>query len=410
MDTLDTLVTAAQSGDLDAFGHIVQRFQGMAYASAYAMLEDGHLAEDVAQEAFIEAYINLSNLRDPAAFPGWFRRIVFKQGDRFIRGKHLTTVPLEQNDACDLPMDHLNPALIVEDQEQQNVVRHAVETLPERERMVILLFYGSGYALKEIADYLEVPATTIKKRLFDARKHLKLQLMETVGSTLREQQHSYTDRFSDKVRLLIAIRLGDLAQVKSLLERYPLLINTKMVWQIASTSQSYPMFPAGYTALHEAAACGQTALVDLLLAFGANVNARTSSGITPLRLAVLYNHVGVVRRLLSHHADMRGELCRAAMREYREIVEWLLAHGVEVNAQEPSGRTALHWAALKGYGEMVQLLLQHGADGSIQDELGRTPADWAVARGHHDLADQLRPTSHVIQERPQLGLINEKGH
>src|SRR6185312_8867273 len=66
MEVLHSLVIAAQNGDMDAFGHIVQRFQAMAYTSAYAMLEDAQLAEDVAQEAFIEAYLNLPKLREPA--------------------------------------------------------------------------------------------------------------------------------------------------------------------------------------------------------------------------------------------------------------------------------------------------------------------------------------------------------
>jgi len=53
--SLSSLILAAQSGDLDAFAGIIKRFQGMAYASAYAMLDESYLAEDVAQEAFIEA-------------------------------------------------------------------------------------------------------------------------------------------------------------------------------------------------------------------------------------------------------------------------------------------------------------------------------------------------------------------
>ncbi|BCL82749.1 hypothetical protein ccbrp13_52140 [Ktedonobacteria bacterium brp13] len=75
MEALDTLVTAAQAGDLNAFSDIVQRFQGMAYVSAYTMLGDVQMAEDVAQEAFIEAYLHLPALHEPQAFPGWFRRI-----------------------------------------------------------------------------------------------------------------------------------------------------------------------------------------------------------------------------------------------------------------------------------------------------------------------------------------------
>ena len=68
--SLTTLITAAQSGDLDAFGQLVVRFQRMAYAVAYTMLGDAHLAEDVAQEAFIEAFICLPKLIEPLAFSG----------------------------------------------------------------------------------------------------------------------------------------------------------------------------------------------------------------------------------------------------------------------------------------------------------------------------------------------------
>ncbi len=60
MDTqLHSLILAAQGGDLEAFGAIVKRFQGMAYATAYTMLGDSGLAEDATQEAFMEAYSHL---------------------------------------------------------------------------------------------------------------------------------------------------------------------------------------------------------------------------------------------------------------------------------------------------------------------------------------------------------------
>ncbi|MGH2356216.1 MAG: RNA polymerase sigma factor, partial [Chloroflexota bacterium] len=90
------LVVAAQGGDLDAFGALVGRFQDLAYACAYAVLGDFHLAQDVAQEAFVEAYFDLPKLRETAAFPGWFRKIVFKRGDRLTRGQRVRTVPIEQ--------------------------------------------------------------------------------------------------------------------------------------------------------------------------------------------------------------------------------------------------------------------------------------------------------------------------
>ena len=67
----------------------------MAYGCAYSVLGDLELAEDAAQEAFLEAWRNLGKLRNPAAFPGWFRRIVRFRCSRLVRGKRVTTVPLE---------------------------------------------------------------------------------------------------------------------------------------------------------------------------------------------------------------------------------------------------------------------------------------------------------------------------
>ena len=76
MQELKSLIEAARLGDMKAYGTIVQRFADMAYGYAYAILGDFHLAEDAAQEAFVEAYYNLARLREAAAFPGWLRRIV----------------------------------------------------------------------------------------------------------------------------------------------------------------------------------------------------------------------------------------------------------------------------------------------------------------------------------------------
>ena len=151
MDTLSTLVKAAQGGDLKAFEKIVGLFQDMAYASAYSMINDAQLAEDVAQEAFIEAYLELSKLREPAAFPGWFRRIIFKQSDRLTRGKHIPTIPLEH--VYDDSMSDFSLTSLIEERERDEFVGNAIEELSDNERIVTLLFYTTGYALKDIATF-----------------------------------------------------------------------------------------------------------------------------------------------------------------------------------------------------------------------------------------------------------------
>ena len=87
MEKLTALVMRARAGELDAYGELVRRLQDMAYGYAYSILCDFHLAEDAAQEAFIQAYRDLEKLREPEAFPGWLRRIVFKYCDRTRRAR-----------------------------------------------------------------------------------------------------------------------------------------------------------------------------------------------------------------------------------------------------------------------------------------------------------------------------------
>src|SRR5919205_827632 len=99
MASLESLIMRARGGDADAYAAVVWRFQDMAVGYGYALLRDFQLAEDAAQEAFLEAYRSLPALREPAAFPGWFRRIVFKHCDRMTRGQRLVTVPLQAVEA-----------------------------------------------------------------------------------------------------------------------------------------------------------------------------------------------------------------------------------------------------------------------------------------------------------------------
>ena len=112
MDAFRQLLVLAQEGDLDAYGQIVRRFQDMAVGYAYSILGDFHLAEDAAQEAFVEAFQDLPKVYGAEAFPAWFRKIVFKHCDRLRRGKQLPTVPLD--DTPEIASTTPDPAEITE--------------------------------------------------------------------------------------------------------------------------------------------------------------------------------------------------------------------------------------------------------------------------------------------------------
>jgi RNA polymerase sigma factor (sigma-70 family) len=206
MDDLGRLVTRAQAGDTDAYGEMVRRFQDMAYGYAYALVGDLELAQDAAQEAFIEAYRCLPSLRVPAAFPGWFKRIVFKHCDRLTRGKRLTTTSL--NAARELPARTLGPADRVEIREIQDTVLRAIGDLPAPQREVTALYYIDGYSQNEIAAFLEVPTSTVKSRLYASRKQLKERILDMVRDAL--QSNALPESFAEETLARAVARAAEL--------------------------------------------------------------------------------------------------------------------------------------------------------------------------------------------------------
>src|SRR5262245_11662283 len=76
MESLPELVTQARAGHRDAFGRLVSATQAMAYAVARGVVRDVALAQDAVQESYLAAFRRLGDLEEPAAFPGWLRRIV----------------------------------------------------------------------------------------------------------------------------------------------------------------------------------------------------------------------------------------------------------------------------------------------------------------------------------------------
>ena len=96
MEDLRDALEQAKAGDVDGFTYLVERFQDMAMGCSYSILGDFHLAQDAAQEAFLEAYPHLYKVYAPESFPSWFRRVLFKHCDRMLRRKQLLTTRLEE--------------------------------------------------------------------------------------------------------------------------------------------------------------------------------------------------------------------------------------------------------------------------------------------------------------------------
>ncbi|MAF11149.1 hypothetical protein CMK11_11925 [Candidatus Poribacteria bacterium] len=200
MRDIRQLISDTDAGDARAFGEIVHRFQAMAYGYAYSILRDFHAAEDAAQEAFIDAHARLPQLREPSAFPGWFRRIVYKHCDRTLRRAGPELEGPER--LADRPSGDMSAQEELERNETHARVLRELSALSEHLRATTTLFYIDGYSHREIAEFLEVPEGTVKRRLHDARKRLRERMADMVADTLRTRP--LPDNFADTVVRAVA--------------------------------------------------------------------------------------------------------------------------------------------------------------------------------------------------------------
>ena len=199
---LTAIIEKSVGGDLHAFGILIERFQDMAVGYAYSLLGDFQLAEDAAQEAFLDTYRNIGQLREPRAFSSWFRRIVFKHCDRVTRTFKRVLVPLDA--VLDQPSQIPNPFEQASMRETRDVVHRALAKLPEGNREVVTLYCISEYTQKEIATYLGISVETVKRRLREGRTLLKEGFLSTVEDQLREHRPSRNERLKEQVMKSIA--------------------------------------------------------------------------------------------------------------------------------------------------------------------------------------------------------------
>ncbi len=272
MEELAASVQEAAQGDLRAFEQLVLHFQDMAVGYAFSILGDFHLAEDAAQEAFVEAKRDLKQLRECIAFPSWLRRIVYKQCDRLTRNRR-THLPLEEVPEPVSPLP--DPLALLECSETAQMVHSAIQGLPQHQREATTLFYISAYSQKEVAAFLDVPLTTVQKRLHDARMRLKERMLIMVENNMKEQRPSKDGRFTALVMQMIkAINSGDTSQVDELITRDKNLLKATTPLELFWHGEFQP--------IHLAAGRGQIEVAAQLLEAGAEIEAIGGNDWTPL--------------------------------------------------------------------------------------------------------------------------------
>jgi RNA polymerase sigma-70 factor (ECF subfamily) len=174
--TDDELVAHCLQGRREAFSELVLRHQKMVYSVARGMLGDAHLAEDLAQDAFLHAYRGLSSYRAQGKFPAWLRMIVTRLCLNYRRD---TRREVAWDDLSGHPAELADgPESRLTEWERRGAVQRALDGLPADYRDVVVLRFMEDLTYDEIARHLGVPVSTIETRLHRAKKQLRELLRE----------------------------------------------------------------------------------------------------------------------------------------------------------------------------------------------------------------------------------------
>ena len=168
------LVTRALQGDEKAFSDIVDQYSALMLRTATMIVADHDIAEDVVQDAFIQAWHHLPDLREAGALRPWLMRIVVNQCISFKRRLARTTAFVRQS----LSEQEIDLTAQIADHHKGRLERdwdlaHAIDELPAKQRVVIVLHYYNGMTLPEMAKVLQTSENTLKKRIQAALNNLR---------------------------------------------------------------------------------------------------------------------------------------------------------------------------------------------------------------------------------------------
>lgn len=164
-----SMVAAAKAGDLAAFDGLVRHYRPAVLLLARQILRRPEQAEDATQDALLAAFAALPSLEGEDRFAAWLGTIVRNRAKRIAGGERRTTVPL---DAIVLSYAPAMAERLFR-REDRRVVRCALARLPPEVQPVAELYYLDDWAVRDIAQFMALPETTVKWRLHAARKQLR---------------------------------------------------------------------------------------------------------------------------------------------------------------------------------------------------------------------------------------------
>ncbi len=191
------MVRRTLAGSRSSFDALVDRYRDRVYRLAYFKVRRPDEAEDLAQDAFVAAYQALGQLRDLDRFAPWLRRVAENVCNMRVRRTRPETIPIE--DYHTPTEDHSIERWLLDTR-----IHDALSQLSETNRLAATLFFVDGLSQKEIAEFLDVPVTTVKRRINLSRARLKKELIDIMHDTIgpEKAKPGFADEVSARIDVL----------------------------------------------------------------------------------------------------------------------------------------------------------------------------------------------------------------
>lgn len=169
----EDLINKVIKGENNAYAILVDRYKHMVYTLALKIVKNREDAEEVAQDSFIKAYNALNDFKGESKFSTWLYKIAYYRSLDYLKKnkRQVETTSIDISEEYNIAsMDDALDRMEVK--ERAEIIKHAIEKLPAADAVLITLYYFETLSMNEISKVMEIPANTIKVRLFRGRKRL----------------------------------------------------------------------------------------------------------------------------------------------------------------------------------------------------------------------------------------------
>ena len=178
-------VTAAQSGDQEAFAELYRYSYRQVYLTIKCMVKsDEDTVMDLLQDTYIKSLENLLNLKDPSKYYAWIKIIARNVTLDYLKKKKPVLFSADPDEGSN-PIDEVEsfdksnqPEAVIDDAETTRIFKEILDSLPDRQRTTVTMFYYLEMSVKDIARALGIPEATVKTRLHNGRVNIKNKIIE----------------------------------------------------------------------------------------------------------------------------------------------------------------------------------------------------------------------------------------